>query len=188
MSIATEHGLRVEHAIPGRLRFKYHQMKSDHAMAEDLRKKLSAIDGVTHVDTHPAIGGVTVHYHREATGSVDFLLRVAEAFGLSAAHIDPKEVEEWLSVLTGRSESDAGAALAESMESLGRMVEGGITKLSRRELNMGLVLPMVLTALGVRSLFVSDPLKAPSWYEYLWFAFGAYYTLNKPDSPGDAAT
>ncbi len=187
MSIASRHGISVEHAIPGRLRFKYQPMKSNHGMAEDLRKKLSAIDGVTHVDTHATIGGVTIHYDREAAGSVDFLLKVAEAFGLSAAHIDPREVEEWLSVLTG-SDTDAGVALAESMEALSRMVESGITRLSRRELNMGLVLPMVLTALGVRSLFVSDPLKTPSWYEYFWFAFGAYYTLNKPESPGDAAT
>jgi hypothetical protein len=53
---------------------------------------------------------------------------------------------------------------------------------------MGLILPLMLTAFGVRSLFVSEDLKVPSWYEFFWFAFGAYYTLNKPESPGDAAT
>ncbi len=25
----------------------------------------------------------------------------------------------------------------------------------------------------------------PRWYEYFWFAFGVYFTLNKAESPAD---
>ncbi|HEU4682944.1 MAG TPA: hypothetical protein VFS39_00395 [Nitrospira sp.] len=188
MTTAERHGIRVEHAIPGRLRLKYRPMKANPALAGHLQKTLSSIDGVTHVDTNPAIGGVTVHYHPDAAASVDFLLKVAEAFGLSAADIDPREVEEWLTFLTAGNGRDAGSALAESMESLGRLVESGIAKLSGRELNLGLLVPVALTLMGIRSLFVSDSLRTPAWYEYFWFAFGVYYTINKPESPGDAAT
>lgn len=184
MVTVERHGIRVEHAIPGRVRLKYHRMKADPDLARDLHRKLSAIDGVTQVDTHPAIGGVVVHYHPDAARSVEFLLKIAAAFGLAAADIDPEEIEEWLQLLDGQG----SPSLTESMESLGQFIETGIAKLSRRELTMGIVLPLVLTALGVRSLLLSQQLKAPSWYEYFWFAFGAYYTLNKPESPGDAAT
>ncbi|HKT34670.1 MAG TPA: hypothetical protein VJR03_07545 [Nitrospira sp.] len=189
MSETLLHGLRLEHAIPGRVRVKYPRMKANPALAQDLHHKLSAIDGVTHVQTQPTIGSVTVHYHPDAGTSKDFLLKLAAAFGLSLAHIDAGELEEWLSLLgAGTNGANPGTALAESMESLTDLIETGITKLSRRELNIGFLLPMMLTAFGVRSLFVSEQLKVPSWYEFFWFAFGAYYTLNKPESPGDAAT
>lgn len=189
MSAASLHGLHLEHAIPGRVRVKYPRMKSHPELAEDLHHKLSAIEGVTHVQTQPTIGSVTVHYHPDAGTSKDFLFKLAAAFGLSLADIDVGELEEWLALLGARPNgANPGTALAESMESLSDLIETGITKLSRRELNMGLLLPLVLTAFGVRSLFVSEDVKVPSWYEFFWFAFGAYYTLNKPERPGDAAT
>jgi hypothetical protein len=189
MSETSLQGLHLEHAIPGRVRVKYSRMKANPELAEDLHRKLSAIGGVTHVQTQPTIGSVTVHYHPHAGTSKDFLFKLAAAFGLSLAHIDAGELEEWLALLGARTNgAQPGAAIAESMESLTDLIETGITKLSRRELNMGVLLPVVLTAFGVRSLFTSDYLKSPSWYEFFWFAFGAYYTLNKPESPGDAAT
>ena len=189
MSVTSLRDLQLEHAIPGRVRVKYPRMKANPRMAEDLHHKLSAIDGVTHVQTQPTIGSVTVHYHPDAATSKDFLFKLAAAFGLSLAHIDADQLEEWLALLGARTNgANPGTALAESMESLSKLIETGITKLSRRELNMGFLLPLVLTALGVRSLFVSEDVKVPSWYEFVWFAFGAYYTLNKPERPGDAAT
>ena len=185
MTTETHNRIRVEHAIPGRLRLKYHPMRSNRALTEDVHRKLSSIEGVTHVETQPTIGGVTVHYERRLVDSLDFFLKIAAAFGLAAADIDPEEIEEWMHLL---HISGNGAAQPNLIQSLGQTIETGVTKLSRRELNMGIILPMLLTALGLRSLLLSDQLKAPSWYEYFWFAFGTYYTLNKPESPGDAAT
>jgi hypothetical protein len=187
MTTETCDRIRVEHAIPGRLRLKYHPMKSNRALAQDLHRKLSSIEGVTHVETQPTIGGVTVHYEARLVDSIDFFLKIAAAFGLAAADIDPKEIEEWMQLLH-ISGNGAAQSVPDLMQSLGQSLEAGITKLSRRELNMGIILPMILTALGVRSLLLSEQLRAPSWYEYFWFAFGTYYTLNKPESPGDAAT
>lgn len=187
MAVAAHHGLSVEHAIPGRLRVKYHPMKSNPELAGRLHGKLSAIEGVTHVDTHPANGGVIVHYHPDAADSIEFFLKIAAAFGLAAADINVDELEEWYQLLSGGGQ-DGAAALEDSLASVGKWVEDGLTTLSRREWNMSVVLPAILCALGVRSLLTSPVLKAPDWYEYFWFAFGAYYTLNKPESPGDAAT
>ena len=187
MITETRNRIRVEHAIPGRLRLKYHLMKSNPALTEDLHRKLSSIEGVTHVETQPTIGGVTVHYERRLVDSVEFFLKIAAAFGLAAADIDPEEIEEWMQLIN-ISGNGMAQSLPDLMQSLGQTIETGMTKLSRRELNMGIILPMALTALGVRNLLLSEQLRAPSWYEYFWFAFGTYYTLKKPESPGDAAT
>jgi len=176
--------LSVEHAIPGRLRVKYHPLKSNPDLAGRLHGKLSAIDGVTHVDTHPANGGVIVHYHPDAAESIEFFLKIAAAFGLAAADINVDELEEWYHLLSG---GGPGASVEESLASVGTLVEDGLAALSRREWTLSVVLPAVLCLLGVRSLVASPVLKAPDWYEYFWFAFGAYYALNKPESPGDAA-
>lgn len=180
-------GMRLEHVVPGRVRFRHFGMKSNPGLAAEFHEKLSATEGVAHVETNPTTGSVIVRYRPEATGLIDMLIKITAALGLSAAHIDPKEVEEWLHVLNVRTD-DLGSALAESMESLGHFMEDGLTSLTKREWNIGVVAPMVLTVLGLRSLLVCETLKTPSWYEYLWFAFGVYYTLNKPESPGDAAT
>jgi len=35
-----------------------------------------------------------------------------------------------------------------------------------------------LFLLGVRSLFVSDKLRVPMWYDLIWFSFGTFLALN----------
>jgi Heavy metal associated domain 2 len=183
--MATLKEISVEHAIRGRVRLKYRRMKANPDLARDPKDKLSAIEGMTKVDTHTATGGVVMHYHPAVAGSAEFVLKIAAAFGLAAVDINPEAIEEWLQIFSKEGDS---ATLSEPLALFGRLVETGIANLNRREFTVGIVLPVVLTVLGVRSVLISEQLKAPSWYEYFWFAFGTYYTLNKPESPGDAAT
>jgi hypothetical protein len=182
----THHGLRVEHAIPGRLRLKYHPLKKDPSLAQNIYAQLSAVDGVTHVDTQPVIGGVTVHYDRTA-GSMEFFMKLAAALGLALADIEPGEISE-LMKLDSEFEKDTGATLADVFASVGKAFEDGVKTVTERGVRVEILAPMLLATLGVRSLILSDQLRAPSWYEYLWFSFGVYYMLNKPESPRNAAT
>ena len=175
------HGIRIEHAIPGRVRLKYHALKGNSELAHKLLKNLSAIEGIIHVDTHPTIGGLVLHYEPEAATSAEFFLKIAATLGLEAADIDMDELEGWLNVLRGNGQSSTASPLAD-------LLETNLAQLSRRDVNVGVLLPAVLCAFGVRSLFFSEQLKAPAWYEFFWFAFGVYYTLNKPESPGSEAT
>jgi hypothetical protein len=162
-------------------------MRRNPELAHEISRKLSSVDGVTHVDMQPVIGGVTVHYEHQAADSVEFFVKLAAAFGLGALEVDQEEIAGLMKVLSGAEEA-SGETATELLQGVGTTIDTAVQKLTQNGLHMGLLLPLVLTALGVRSLFVSEQLKAPSWYELFWFAFGAYYTLNKPESPGDAAT
>ena len=124
---------------------------------------------------------LTAHYDPEAATSVEFFLKIATALGLAAADIDMDELEGWLNVLHRNGQPSTASSLAD-------LLETNLAQLTRRDVNVGVLLPAILCAFGVRSLFFSEQLKAPAWYEFFWFAFGVYYTLNKPESPGSEAT
>jgi hypothetical protein len=49
--------------------------------------------------------------------------------------------------------------------------------------DLGILVPLALGVLGVRSLLVSEKTLFPSWHDYLWFAFSTYFILNRVDSP-----
>ncbi len=44
--------------------------------------------------------------------------------------------------------------------------------------DLRLFIPLTLCFLGFRSLLLTEQLAFPSWYDYLWFAFGTYVALN----------
>jgi hypothetical protein len=58
----AECGIRVVHALPGRVRFRVTSLKFDAEFAQEMERKLSAISGVTGVDASPATGSLLMHY------------------------------------------------------------------------------------------------------------------------------
>ena len=53
-------GMRLEHAVPGRVRFRRLGMKSNPRLAAEFQEKLSATEGVAHVENNPTTGSVIV--------------------------------------------------------------------------------------------------------------------------------
>jgi len=49
--------------------------------------------------------------------------------------------------------------------------------------DLGILLPLALAVLGVRSLLASEKTMLPSWHEYLWFSFSTYFILNRTNPP-----
>jgi hypothetical protein len=81
--------LHVVHTIPGRIRLKARNLYNRAQPAEDVRRKLSAIAGLHHVETNSTTGSLTLHYHHSALDSITFFAEVATALGLIAEGIDP---------------------------------------------------------------------------------------------------
>jgi len=178
--------LHLAHALPGRIRVRAHRFKRRPEHAHEVARRLATIHGVHQAEANPTTGSVTVHYEPSALRSVEFLLKLAAAFGLSAADIEPKELEEWLQAF--------GASPDGSMD-VRRTFEGAWQGLNRvfadvtgGRVDLKFIFPVVLLVLGVRSVMGEEKLAFPKWYEFFWFAFGAYFTLNKPESQNDAAT
>lgn len=173
--------LRVVHSLPGRTRLKFSELKTYPHRHANLGQRLMAIDGIHQVDTNPTTGSVVLYHDQTAVYSIEFLSKVASAFGL--ATIEPAKFAEWLALLEDEGES-APFDLVRDVKQVGTT----IGDLLGGRLDGKTLLPSLLILLGMRSLLISEMLVAPKWYEYFWFAFGVYFTLNKPDAPGNAAT
>ena len=48
-------------------------------------------------------------------------------------------------------------------------------------------MPASLFVGGLVRLIASKKVISPAWYDYLWFAFGTYCTLNRGMPPGEPA-
>jgi hypothetical protein len=169
--------LRVVHSLPGRTRVKFSQLKSHPERHANLREKLTAIEGIHHVDINPTAGSVMVYHDRMAVHSIEFLAQVAAAFGLPI--VDPADIEEWLGRLEDGAESLPVDVRGE-VERLGTTINRTIGDVSGGRLDGKTLIPALLVLLGLRSLLSCEALVAPRWYDYFWFAFGTYFMLNRP--------
>lgn len=97
----THPDLHVVHSIPGRLRLRARNLYGRPRSADHLVRKLSAIQGVHHVEANPNTGSVTMHYHHSATASVAFFAEIAGVLGLVAEGIDPSAVEGLFELVGG---------------------------------------------------------------------------------------
>lgn len=185
MSHRALHGLHVVHSIPGRTRLKFVALKSHPHRYQALQHTLASIPGVHHVDVNSQTGSVLLHHDKDAFHSMQFLGAIATAFGLT--ELLPYDLGEWPALL-GDGSSSEHIDLLQRIQNAGTALNRTLSQVSGGQLNANTLLPGILVLLGLRSIMVSDVLAAPRWYEFFWFAFGAYFTLNKPDSPGDAAT
>lgn len=179
------HGLHVAHSIPGRTRLKFAELKRQPHRYQALHRTLASIPGVRHVDVSSQTGSVVLHHDKDAIHSMEFLGAIAAAFGL--AGLAATDLGEWAELLGNGSPSDSIDLLG-GMEKVGVAINRTVADLTGGHIETKTLLPGILLLLGVRSILVSDVLAVPKWYEFFWFAFGAYFTLNKPESPGDAAT
>jgi hypothetical protein len=85
--------LEVAHAVPGRVRLRVAGGRRSPAHVQEVARQLAAVDGVHRVQTNPATGNITVHYHHPALQSMKFLAEVAGAFGMVAVGIEPEQIE-----------------------------------------------------------------------------------------------
>ena len=174
--------LRLVHWLPGRTRLKFSELKTHPERHGNLRQKLTAIAGIHQVDINPTTGSVVLYHDQAAVHSIEFLAQVAAAFGLT---VDTADIGEWLGRLEDGAESQPVHVRGE-VERVGTTIHRTVGDISGGRLDSKTLIPTLLVLLGIRSLLVCEVLVPPKWYEYFWFAFGAYFMLNRP-APGEAA-
>jgi hypothetical protein len=138
-------------------------IKGDEAKAEQLQQELSSIEGMQEVQVNPLTGSVLAYFDPASLESVEFQLSIAGALGISLSEIDSDLLSGWTTQY--RNGSATGAA-----ETLGPV-------------QLGMLVPFLLLLLGIRGLLFSEKLPFPTWYDYLWFAFGSYFMLNRQRIP-----
>jgi hypothetical protein len=174
-------GIRVVHAIPGRVRLKIVSLRDNPELARALRERLSGVRGIRRIEANPLTGSLLVRYDPEEMTSRESLFTLSETVTLLFPGLDMAQLEAWL----GQSGNGSGATA-----SLARGVSSGVGALNARVgkatggLDLKRLLPLTLFGLGVRGLLVAKTVPFPAWYDLWWFAFGTFFLLNRPEAHG----
>ena len=167
-------GIKVVHAIPGRVRVKIARIKENPTLAREVQERLAAVRGIQRAEVNPITGSVLVLYDRTALESPDSLLSLVEWFGPLIPDLEFSDLEGWLASANGDgTDTPFAERLSAAFGSLNAKVgetTGGI--------DLKFLLPLTLFLLGMRGVLAAGKGVFPSWYDLLWFAFGTFFMLN----------
>jgi len=152
---------RVVHALPGRVRICFPQIKRNPARAQEVKGILAGLPGVEQME-------VLVDSAKGAMAQLG---------------AEGEDVRRWLvpPVDEISAEWDIAQLLLSRLGAVNRLVKDLTGGLDLRTL-----VPLALFFLGVRSLAVSKKPLPPDWHTLFWFAFATFIALN-PLPPPPAA-
>jgi hypothetical protein len=168
-------GIRVVHAMPGRVRIKISRLKGNVVAARELQDRLSEVRGVQRVEANPVTGSVLVLYDPEELDPLDSLISMGGTFAPLFPGLNISELQALLT--SDNDESNGNAPVVDRISTLFGGLNHELGK-STGGLDLRLLLPLILFFLGVRGLLFADKLTFPAWYDLLWFAFGTFFMLN----------
>jgi hypothetical protein len=113
----------------------------------------------------------------EAVGS---LMELAHTLGLSFGDGDMDALQYWLHAAANDTRAEAPTALGSNITTFFDNVNTGVTQMIGGWGELRTLVPLTLAFLGLRSLLFTENLSFPTWYDYLWFAFGTFVVLNAP--------
>ena len=171
--------VRVAHASRGRIRLKVADLKNDPQRARDIEATLQNVPSIRSVDANPLTGSLLLTYEEPALESMELPFAVAQALGISLNDLDPEELRRLMSH-QGNGNKFSAPSVLETVEAAFKDMNAAVRRTAGADI--GVLLPLALALLGMRSLVTSEKTAFPSWHDYLWFAFSTYFMLNKTHS------
>jgi hypothetical protein len=168
--IVTDTG-RVEllQAIPGRIRLRVPEVKGNLAKAREVEQQVGSLQVVRRIEVSPITGSVLVIYDPDDSAAIAELGRQFLP-GLDLATVAT------LPDLVPEVDAVTPSVVEEVMRNL-RAINANV-RAATGGLDLRILLPVTLILLGIKSL-VTDRERSPGWYNYFWFAFGTFCTLNR---------
>lgn len=169
-------GIKVVHAIPGRVRLKISQLKGNPSLAQEAQEKLRGVPGIQRVQTNAATGSVLIFHDLLDTLPLDSLQALSGTLDELFPEIGAASLTTWL------------ISLAEAPAAGAANPGGGTDPVAALKAKVGqlggsfdirLLLPLTFLFLGVRQLLVSGKLTLPVWYDFFWFALSSFFMLNR---------
>ncbi len=182
-------GLKVVHALPGRVRLKVARVKGNPALARQTEKKLARVPGIIQVEAKSDTGSLLIHYGLDELCSEGSLGILGETLGELFPEIEVTSLMAGLACLAENpgAGADGGLAPAEG-------ITGSFSALNTRVrnltggLDLKVLVPVALIFLGLRGIWASEKVPAPSWSNLLWFGFASFVMLNRGLVEGSEAT
>jgi hypothetical protein len=184
--------LQIVHFLPGRVRVKLPRLKGNTALTREVERTLTALPGIRHVETSATTGSVLVLYEPCLLASLDLeamgsLTELAHTLGLSFEKADIDTLQHWLHAAANGTRAEAPTAFGSNITAFLDNVNAGMTQITRGWGELRILVPLTLAFLGLRSLLFTENLPFPTWYDYLWFAFGTFAVLNAPGTTRESS-
>lgn len=175
-------GVRIVHAIPGRIRLKIRQIQDHPQLAWEVEEQLSRIPGVSDVEANPVTGSVLVLFEDRQPTPADSLRFLSSSWPTEA--LGPLEMSTSENGHTNGSNGDRLAAMDRRIVDLFRSFNSGVGE-ATSGIDLKLLVPLTLFFLGVRGLF-TEKMPFPAWYDFFWFALSTFVMLNRSAIEGPA--
>jgi len=178
-------GLKVVHALPGRVRLKVAKVKGNPVLARQVEEKLAQVPGIRQVEVKPVTGSLLVHYDTDHLFSLASMEILSVTLGELFPEIEVASLATGLASLAGNPGPGTGSPIAEHITDSFGTINTGIGKITGG-LDLKLLLPLALIFLGLRGLWTSEKVVSPSWSNLLWFGFASFVMLNRGLVEGDS--
>jgi hypothetical protein len=179
-------GVRVIHAIPGRIRLKIAKVRDNPALALEVEEHLARIPGVERVEANPATGSVLVVFADRPETSEDSIRMLSDTWPATLTPLDLGTFDPGHANGTTNGNGHGGPAVDRRIVELLGSVNAGVGRVTQG-VDLKLLLPLGLFVLGLRSVLFSDKLASPAWYDFFWFALGTFMMLNPTADPETSA-
>ena len=167
-------GIRVAHAIPGRLRLQIPALKGNPTLGRELAEHVWSLSGVRWVETNPTTGSLIVLYDTpEAESWRDEMEDMAVSLAPLLPDLDARAVAEWLAAAPG----SAGALQTERVGAFFRTVNEQVGSATGGA-DLAFLVPAALVFLGLQRLLFAEKLHVPQWYDLLWFGLATFMMFN----------
>jgi hypothetical protein len=166
---------------PGRVRVRLHHQSRRPRLTQRIQEGLAGRPGIEDVDVNPRTGSVAVRYDRGAL-SFDDVCAIIDDLGVILESLDePPDLSD-LAAHPGRS------TVARDIAGAVDRIDKRLARATGRTVDLRLLFPVGLFALGVRQIFVEGlGLTQVPGYILLWYAFDAFWKLHR-DIPNAPAT
>ena len=180
-------GLKVVHALPGRVRLKVARVKGNPALARQAQEKLAKVPGIRQVEAKSGTGSLLIHYDLDDLFSTASLEILSATLGELFPEIEIATLMAGLMSLTENPGAGTGSAIAAGITDTFGAINTGLGKITGG-LDLKLLAPLALIFLGLRGLWTSEKFTSPSWSNLLWFGFASFVMLNRGLVEGNSGT
>jgi hypothetical protein len=164
-------GIELRHAIPGRIRLRIPAIKREPGLSREVERQLAALPVIRRVEVNPVTASVLVLYDPADSAAIAQLGRLIIPGLDFDAMPGPGE-------FAGMAGDDSGSPAA-AVAALGREWNQRVESATGGRLDLRFLVPAALVIGGLVRLVAAKRVPSPAWYDFLWFAFGTYFTLNQ---------
>jgi hypothetical protein len=164
----------LRHAIPGRVRLRIPAIKGKPGLSREVQKQLAALPIVRRVDVSPVTGSVLVLYDPADSAAIAQLGRLM----IPGLDLNAMPGPDDLAEVAGAE----SASPTETVSAFTRRLNDRLEAATCGAVDLKFLVPASLFAGGLLRLVASRKVPSPTWYDFLWFAFGTYFTLNRAHS------